>query len=73
MNNDKSRPQAVARIASSDVAMTAALIRIANSPLYARREPVSSVAQAVSMLSMKPTASLLNATQVFNSSCKIDH
>ena len=39
--------------------MTAALMRIANSPLYARREPVRSVAQAVSMLGMKPTASLL--------------
>ena len=30
-------PEVVAEIAGSDVAMTAALIRIANSPLYARR------------------------------------
>ncbi len=52
-------PLVVAAIAGSDVAMTAALIRIANSPLYARREPVGSVAQAVSMLGMKPTTSLL--------------
>ncbi|MDD2879114.1 MAG: HDOD domain-containing protein [Rhodoferax sp.] len=52
-------PQVVAAIAGSDVAMTAALIRIANSPVYARREPVSSVAQAISMLGMKPTATLL--------------
>lgn len=52
-------PQVVADIASSDVAMTAALIRIANSPLYARREPVKSVAQAISMLGVRPTATVL--------------
>jgi HD-like signal output (HDOD) protein len=52
-------PHAVANIAAGDVAMTAALLRIANSPLYARREPVSSVAQAVSMLGVRPTASVL--------------
>lgn len=59
LNQADPDPQVVANIAGSDVAMTAALIRIANSPVYARREPVNSVAQAVSMLGMKPTASLL--------------
>lgn len=59
LNQADPDPQAISAIAASDVAMTAALIRIANSPLYARREPVSSVAQAVSMLGMRPTASLL--------------
>jgi HD-like signal output (HDOD) protein len=59
LNQADPDPLVVAAIAGSDVAMTAALIRIANSPLYARREPVSSVSQAVSMLGMKPTASLL--------------
>ncbi len=52
-------PEVVAEIAGSDVAMTAALIRIANSPLYARREPVKSVAQAVAMLGVKPTSTVL--------------
>ncbi len=52
-------PQAVAQIAGSDVAMAAALIRIANSSLYARREPVGSVAQAISMLGVRPTAHVL--------------
>jgi HD-like signal output (HDOD) protein len=52
-------PEIVAEIAGSDVAMTAALIRITNSPLYARRDPVKSVAQAVSMLGVKPTATVL--------------
>ncbi len=52
-------PQVVARIAGSDVAMAAALIRIANSSLYARRQPVNSVAQAVGMLGVKPTAMVM--------------
>lgn len=59
LNQADPDPQVVAAIAGSDVAMTAALIRIANSPVYARREPVSSVAQAISMLGMKPTTTLL--------------
>ena len=59
LNQADPDPHAIAAIAASDVAMTAALIRIANSPLYARRDPVSSVAQAVSILGMKPAASLL--------------
>ena len=42
-------PEVVAEIAGSDVAMTAALIRIANSPLYASRETVKSVARSVLM------------------------
>jgi len=52
-------PQRVAEIAGEDVAMAAALIKISNSSLYARREPVSSVAQAISMLGVKPTAHVL--------------
>lgn len=59
LNQGDPDPQAVARIAGSDVAMAAALIRIANSPLYARRDPVSSVGQAVSMLGVRPTAQVL--------------
>jgi len=60
-------PRAVAEIASSDVAMSAALIRIANSPLYARREPVNSVAQAISMLGVRPTAHVLTGFLLRNS------
>ncbi len=52
-------PQAVADIAGSDVAMAAALIKIANSSLYARKQPVKSVAQAVAMLGVKPTSTVL--------------
>ena len=64
-------PEVVAEIAGSDVAMTAALIRIANSPLYARREPVKSVAQAVSMLGVKPTATVLTGF-LLRSAIRID-
>ncbi len=54
-------PQRVAAIAGEDVAMAAALIKISNSSLYARREPVGSVAQAISMLGVKPTAHVLTS------------
>lgn len=54
-------PQQLAAIASSDVAMAAALIKISNSSLYARREPVVSVEQAVAMLGVRPTATVLTA------------
>ena len=52
-------PQRVAEIAGADVAMAAALIKVANSSLYARREPMQSVVQAINMLGVKPTASIL--------------
>ena len=59
LNQADPDPQVVAAIAGSDVAMAAALIRIANSSLYARRQPVTSVGQAVAMLGVKPTATVL--------------
>ncbi len=52
-------PEVVASIAGSDVAMAAALIKLSNSSLFALREPVKSVNQAVSMLGVRPTATVL--------------
>lgn len=52
-------PGAIARIAGSDVAMAASLLRIANSPLYARARPASTVAQAVALLGVGPTIGIL--------------
>ena len=52
-------PDEIARIAGSDVAMAAALIRTANSPYYARAQKVGTVAEAVSMLGIAPTITLL--------------
>lgn len=51
--------QAVDQIASSDVAMAAALIRQANSPLYALEHPVRTVGQALTVLGLKPAVQLL--------------
>jgi HD-like signal output (HDOD) protein len=59
-------PAVVARIAGSDVAMAAALIRISNSSLYVRREPVRTVAQAVSMLGLKQVVAVLTGFLVRN-------
>ncbi len=49
----------VARIAGSDVAMAATLIRNANSPLYAVGQPVQTVGQAMNRLGLQQTAALL--------------
>ena len=52
-------PAEIARIAGSDVAMAASLIRVVNSPLYARSRPANTVGEALAMLGMAPTASIL--------------
>lgn len=52
-------PTEISHIASSDVAMAAALIRIANSPLYARSRPASTVGEAVAMLGVAQVISIL--------------
>jgi HD-like signal output (HDOD) protein len=52
-------PAAISRIASSDVAMAAALIRIANSPMYSRSRPAATVHDAVAMLGMSQSVGVL--------------
>jgi len=52
-------PVEITRIAGSDVAMAAALMRVANSPLYSRSRPASTVAEAVAMLGMGQAAAIL--------------
>ena len=59
VNQGDPDPAVISRIAGSDVAMAAALIRISNSSLYARREPVRTVIQAISMLGVRPTIAVL--------------
>lgn len=59
INSGDPDPGAIARIAGSDVAMAAALIRISNSSMYARSRPVKTVAEAVSMLGVQPVISVL--------------
>ena len=50
---------AIDRIAGADVAMSAALIRQANSPLYALEHPVHAVGQALTVIGLKPAVELL--------------
>ncbi|TSE35285.1 HDOD domain-containing protein [Tepidimonas charontis] len=52
-------PAELERIASSDVAMAAALIRQANSPLYGLKQPVHTVGQALTVLGQRPAVQLL--------------
>lgn len=47
------------RIAGADVAMSAALIRQANSPFYGLAQPVHAVGQALTVIGLKPAVELL--------------
>ncbi len=49
----------VARIAASDVAMSASLLRSANSPAYASGQPAHTIGQAMNRLGLKQTAAVL--------------
>jgi HD-like signal output (HDOD) protein len=49
----------VARIATSDVAMSAALLRAANGPLYASGQSVQTLGQAMNRLGLAHTASVM--------------
>lgn len=52
---------AIARIAASDVAMSATLIRRANGPLHAAGQPARTVGQAMSRLGLDNTAAVMTA------------
>lgn len=58
-NREDPEPATVAHIAARDVAMAAALIRVANSPIYARSRSASTVAEAVALLGIAQTVSIL--------------
>lgn len=49
----------VARIASSDVAMSAALLRAANSPVFAAGQPAQTIGQAMNRLGLAQTAAVM--------------
>jgi HD-like signal output (HDOD) protein len=67
VNQGDPDPVVISRIASTDVAMAAALLRIANSPLYARSRQASTVAQAVTMLGVSQTITILTGFLTRNS------
>jgi HD-like signal output (HDOD) protein len=49
----------VSRIVTSDVAMSATVLRTANGPLYASGQPVQSIGQAMNRLGLRETASIM--------------
>jgi HD-like signal output (HDOD) protein len=59
MRNEDPDPLVIGRIAGADVAMAAALIRIANSPIYARSRAARTVAEAIAMLGVGQAVSVL--------------
>lgn len=59
VNQSDPDPVVIARIASSDVAMAASLIRIANSPIYSRSRPAATVGDAIAMLGVSQTIAIL--------------
>lgn len=67
MDKEDPEPQTVADIAGRDVAMSASLIRTANSPYYARSRPVTSVGEALGLLGLRMTEKLLTAFLTRNS------
>nr|WP_295786675.1 HDOD domain-containing protein [Rhodoferax sp.] len=67
MDKEDPEPQIVADIAARDVAMSASLIRTANSPYYARSRPVTSVGEALGLLGLRMTEKLLTAFLTRNS------
>lgn len=59
VNREDPEPAKIAKIASRDVAMAAALIKVANSPIYARSRQAATVAEAVALLGISQTVSIL--------------
>lgn len=51
----------VARIATADVAMSATLLRAANSPVYGTGQPVQTIGQAMNRLGLDQAATVMTA------------
>ena len=62
----------IARIAGSDVAMSAALIRTANSPAHSTGQPVQTIGQAMNRLGLEQTAEEMSAYLV-RRALPVDH
>ncbi len=67
MEQEDPDPQVIADITGRDVAMSASLIRTANSPYYARSRAVTSVSEALGLLGLRMTEKLLTAFLTRNS------
>jgi len=61
-----SRMDQIARLLTHDQALTARILRLANSPFYATREPVRSVSHALPLLGLRTVATLLMKVGLFD-------
>ena len=52
---------ALEQLAASDVALAAAMMRLANSPLYGLAQPVQTVGMALTVLGLRPAVELMSA------------
>ncbi|BBL69412.1 HDOD domain-containing protein [Methylogaea oryzae] len=66
LNNPHTTAAQLGEVISHDPALTARLLRFVNSPVYAMRNPVDSVARAVSILGMQELRMLALASSVGN-------
>lgn len=64
VTSDDATPDDVARVIQHDTYLTAAVLRIANSPLHAPLVPVETVQRAVMMLGMRQILSLVTAASL---------
>ncbi len=62
--SEDATPDDVARVIQHDTYLTAAVLRIANSPLHAPLEPVETVQRAVMMLGMRQILTLVTAASL---------
>lgn len=66
MRTDEPDLAEVARIAASDVAMSATLLRNANGPMFGAGQPVQTVGQAMNRLGLRQTAAVMTGFLVRN-------
>lgn len=62
MNEEEPDIEAISQLISSDVGLSAAILKIINSPLYGMNRRISEIKQAVMMLGLKTVNSLVTAT-----------
>jgi HD-like signal output (HDOD) protein len=66
LDDENSSTADVASIISSDIAVTAKVLQLANSPLFGSGRPVSTVLQAIPMLGLEALKSLTLSTALFD-------
>lgn len=63
---DNSHLNQIARLIGHDQAITARILRLANSPFYATREPIRTISQAVPLLGLRTINAILFKTTLFD-------